>query len=466
MMVRVPRPFPPVSLLSRLPGLMPGLLLCLLWTGCGGTNNAAPVAPPAQPAPPVPAGVNPFSRVVVMGDSLAAGFQNGSLLDRQQKGGWAALLAGQAGFALTLPLIAAPGIPNVIELVQASFPPDVQQAAGSSAGRENPGAAVNDLAVPGHKLYDLLNTAPVAQPATSDQIITNLVLGVPGRLTGTQLQQALGQQPTTVYVWIGSDDALAADTHGDPAAMTPAATFSGEFAQMMAALKNNTSAHLFVANLPDVTVVPYLTTATELLAYAQQLTGVSAEILGPLLGISTGDLITPNGLVAVEANLQAIARLQLPTALPTEDVLTPAEVATVQAMVDSYNAAIAQAVAANGGTLVDVHSYINGLARNGITINGYAASDLYLGGLFGLDGIHPSNTGYALLANLFIASTNTALGGLLPSPVPAVDVSAVAAADPLFGPNRPHSTLPYSRLPMSAQTASTMESVLFGSIGR
>ncbi len=51
--------------------------------------------------------------------------------------------------------------------------------------------------------------------------------------------------------------------------------------------------------------------------------------------------------------------------------------------------------------------------------------------LISLDGTHPTNTGYALLANYIIASLNASLKTTLP----AVDVNAVAAADPLFGSN-------------------------------
>src|SRR5712691_7987587 len=53
-----------------------------------------------------------LSRLVVVGDSLSAGFQNGSLLDSQQPHGYASLVAKQARVDLPLPLIAAPGIPN------------------------------------------------------------------------------------------------------------------------------------------------------------------------------------------------------------------------------------------------------------------------------------------------------------------------------------------------------------------
>src|SRR5947209_8453702 len=47
-----------------------------------------------------------LSSLVVVGDSLSAGFQNGSLMDSQQPNGYASLVAAQAGVPLPLPLIA------------------------------------------------------------------------------------------------------------------------------------------------------------------------------------------------------------------------------------------------------------------------------------------------------------------------------------------------------------------------
>jgi hypothetical protein len=87
-------------------------------------------------------------------------------------------------------------------------------------------------------------------------------------------------------------------------------------------------------------------------------------------------------------------------------------------------------VSAAGGTIVDMHSYYTSLA-SGLTIDGQMATTAFLGGLFGLDGIHPTNTGYALVANQFIAATNTAFTLSIAS----VNVDAVAKADPYFGSN-------------------------------
>jgi hypothetical protein len=87
---------------------------CLIATiiGCGsskGSNNSGGGGSTGTPS---------FATTVVIGDSLSAGFQNGSLLDSQQPNGWASLVATQANFTLTLPLIASPGAPAVLKLVR------------------------------------------------------------------------------------------------------------------------------------------------------------------------------------------------------------------------------------------------------------------------------------------------------------------------------------------------------------
>jgi hypothetical protein len=55
----------------------------------------------------------------------------------------------------------------------------------------------------------------------------------------------------------------------------------------------------------------------------------------------------------------------------------------------------------------------------------------FLGGLFSLDGIHPTNTGYAILANDVISTMNSQMGTI----IPLVSVATVAAADPLVFEN-------------------------------
>ena len=64
---------------------------------------------------------------------------------------------------------------------------------------------------------------------------------------------------------------------------------------------------------------------------------------------------------------------------------------------------------------------------SGVTIAGNYYNLDFLGGLISLDGIHPTWTGYALIANLFIRKINETLG----LEIPMVDIGKIAQMDPL-----------------------------------
>lgn len=372
-----------------------------------------------------------FETTVVIGDSLAAGFQNGSLLDSQQPNGWASLVAKQAGFNLVLPLVAAPGAPAVLQLASLGPPPVITQASGTSPGRDNPTAQPYDIAVPGHNLNDLINRKPVLVPASAEDLITDVVLALPLTVGRSQLNLAIFLKPTALFVWIGNNDALAADIAGTPAAMTPVDTFTQQYQQLISTLQSSTKAKLIVANIPDVTGVPYLTPGAVIIAEVSAGSGLSQQAVSFLLGIQPGDLVNTTGLAEVQAAIAALLHGQLPTPLTDDAFLNAAEIAQVRATVDQYNAVIAQQVSSAGGILVDIHAAFQSLSESGITINNYPATTSFLGGLFGLDGIHPTNTGYALIANQYIQAINAGLK----TNIAAVDVSSIASSDPLFGPN-------------------------------
>jgi lysophospholipase L1-like esterase len=372
-----------------------------------------------------------FETTVVIGDSLSAGFQNGSLLDSQQPNGFASLIAKQGGFNLVLPLIAPPGAPAVLQLISLGPPPVIEPESGSSMGRENPTAQNYDLAVPGHTLYDLINTTPVLVPTTGQQLLTSAVLALPLSIPRTQLQAAIFLKPTALFLWIGNNDALNAAFAGTPAAMTPVSAFTSEYQQLIAALHSQTKAKLIIANIPDVTEVPYLTPAAEIIGEVSAASGLPAAVVSALLGIQPGDLVNATGLAEVESAVAALKHGQHPTPLTDDGFLDAAEIAQVQSTVTEYNAVIAQQVTASRDILIDIHTYLENLSQNGITINSYPATTAFLGGLFALDGIHPTNTGYALIANQYIAAINASMN----TNITPVDVSSVASSDPYFGPN-------------------------------
>jgi lysophospholipase L1-like esterase len=380
-----------------------------------------------------------FSNTIFLGDSLTAGYQSGSLLDTQQVHGWAPVLAKQAGFNIIQPLIAFPGAPNVLQLVSAGPPPVITPYCGgtpcvTTTGRDNFATQVTDLAVPGAFVNDVANTVPQVNPAPGQQQLNQLVLGFPGLGYGlalSQSAQAIKAQPTTIFLWIGNNDALIADMTGSPASMTSVANFTTQYAALITQLTTMTPAHLVIGNIPDVTQVPYLTPAALVLAEVSQEYGIPTSVLSGLLGIVPGDYVNQTGL----AEISPILMQQQKGPITDAGVLSAAEVVVVQAQVTAFNQVIAAQAQAAGATLVDINALFKQVTASGLTINGYTGTTAFLGGFFSLDGVHPTNTGYAVVANAYIDTMNSKIG----TKIPDVNLGAVAAADPLWPPNiSPH----------------------------
>jgi lysophospholipase L1-like esterase len=438
------------------------LTIALGLAGCssGSSNPLAPI----QAAQAKNAGN--FSNTVFLGDSLTAGYQSSSLLDTQQVHGWAPLVAKQASFPIVQPLIAYPGAPNVLQLVSIGPPPvitpvcppsGIPSVCATTTGRDNFATQVTDLAVPGALLNDVMNTVPLVNPSPGQQQLNQLVLGFPGFGFGEALSQlgfAIKAQPTTIFLWICNNDALIADLTGMPSSMTSVANFTSQYQALMTQLTTLTSAHLVIGNIPDVTQVPYLQPAALVLAETSQQTHLPTSVLSGLLGIVPGDYVNPTGLAQIPLILAQTQKGPITDA----GVLSAAEVVTVQAQVTAFNQVISQQAQAANATLVDINALFKQLTTSGITINGYTGTAAFLGGFFSLDGIHPTNTGYAVVANKFIDTMNTAIN----TKIPDVALDPIAASDPLWPPNLvPHAVSAHA-LTMPASAGKSIDDLLLG----
>jgi lysophospholipase L1-like esterase len=438
-----------VSLLSG--SLLAALGLSLAGCSSGSSNPLAPIQA-AQAK-----NVGNFSNTVFLGDSLTAGYQSGSLLDTQQVHGWAPVLAKQAGFNIIQPLIAYPGAPNVLQLASVGPPPVITTAPGTTTGRDNFATQVTDLAVPGALLNDVMNTVPLVSPAPGQQQLNQLVLGFPSLGYGQALSQlgfAINAQPTTIFLWIGNNDALIADITGMPSSMTSVANFTTQYQTLMTQLTTMTPAHLVIANIPDVTQVPYLTPAALVLAEVSQQTGLPTSVLSGLLGIVPGDYVNPTGTAEIPLILGGTQKGPINDA----GVLSAAEVVTVQAQVTAFNQVIAAQAQAANATLVDINALFKQVTATGLTINGYTGTASFLGGFFALDGIHPTNTGYAVVANKFIDTMNTAIS----TKIPDVALGGVAATDPFWPPNLVPHTVSAHALAMPATAGKSIDDLMLG----
>lgn len=404
---RAPAVVPPRIAAGRLARALAAAVFA--WGGLGVPAAMAAMAAPAAPAD--------LRRLVVIGDSLAAGYQNASLSGRQQTKGFASRLARRAGVALPVPLIDAPGIPNALVLVSAGPPPVILPARGLSTGRSDSSLQAWNLAVPGARVADALDDRPDL-PIDS---MTDLVLGFPGLLQGvsrSQLEWAEAIHPTTTIVWIGSNDVLRAALDGDPSLATPPEAFDASYRELAERLAATGSTLVF-ANIPDVTAVPFLIGAGEI---ADRLS-VPVEALGPLLGIGPGDFVTPR---AAKPILEIFTG-QRRGPLPGDVVLDADEVATLRARTAAFNAVIAREARDTGAALVDVAALIARIDADGVRIGRRRITTRFLGGFFSLDGVHPCATGHAILTNEFIRAIDERFGNT----IPPASLESVAANDPL-----------------------------------
>jgi lysophospholipase L1-like esterase len=358
-----------------------------------------------------------FTRVVFIGDSLTAGFQNGGLGSDGQLAGYPSLLAAQADFDITLPLISEPGIPPKLQLINV-LPPVIEPAAGLGS-RVNILEQATNLAVPGHTVNDAL----YRRPAEKDPI-TTVVLGFPGLLTGTiksQIEWAEALQPTFAFVWIGNNDVLPYATSGGTRPFTPIDDFEDDYQELLHRLEA-TGADLIIANIPDVTSIAFFLTAEEVAAQA----GQELSDIGPILGIQSGDLVTIEGLPLVEEILTG----QVPPPLPDEVVLDAEEISISRQSVVETNRIIAREAYRRNIPLVNMNILFRLLQIFGVPVNGKQLNTKFLGGLFSLDGVHPSNTGYAITANHFIRTLNFRYRAR----IKRIGISRIAQEDPLVIP--------------------------------
>jgi hypothetical protein len=236
----------------------------------------------------------------------------------------------------------------------------------------------------------------------------------------TELEEAVSLKPTTAILWIGSNDVLFSILYGTP--LTDVPTFSALY-HLAATTLAAGSGHLVLANVPDVTLVPYLTSVPTLAG----IVGLPVPVVELVFGLRPADKVTPYAFQLIEA--MGTSLTTLPDSIAQGPVvIRAAEVAQIRATVLAYNAEIANEAAANGATLVDIYSLVNDLAANGLMVGGQKLTTGFMGGLFSLDGIHPTDTGYAVIANEFIKTMNRSFS----AGIPPASVEQVYKTDPLI----------------------------------
>ena len=404
---------------------------------------AAIAPPPGRTAATVD-----FTRLVVVGDGFAAGEANGTLFDGQaapvplslgQQESLAAHLGAAMGTPVVFPRIEYPGRfgRNQVMLKPGycEFEADAFTVGFGLGGRVDPFEIPNVVAVPEQRARDALDRRWDINPLDLSTVDTveDLILGLPFAFLAappaSQVETALAQSPTFAVVWLGNEDLLGSVRDGHADGLTPPPEFRDAIEEVLDSL-DSAGAGVAVANIPDPTVLPLFMPEPELFGWLVEHrdpedSEVSHDGIRILLGVPRRGymLRTFQAFASVEGVGDGIQ----PAPLPGSLFLSAREVRRIRLAVRRYNAAIAEAAAARGVPVVDLHGLFEGWRREGVDAGGKHLTTGFLGGLFGLDGVHPTNSGHALIAAEILDAINRACGTDLAPP----DVDAVVAGDPL-----------------------------------
>ncbi len=430
------------------------LLTAAIFHGC--EDRSVLTGP--TPQSPVSGSVD-LSRYVAIGNSLTAGYQSSALYMGAQAYAYPNLIAKQGGNgAFSQPLISEPGIGGKIKIVSLSpFVTAVEPSSGVPLFLTNP-QPYNNLGIPGIVLADVMNSKTTATSYSKSPFIDIILRG-----KGTQFVQAKAQSPSLITLWIGNNDVLGFATSGGvrPSSPTDANTFAFLFSQLADSLAA-TGAKVVVANIPDVTAIPFFTTVGPGIALKLSSLGINGmyyqahgqyngtalpisslanySALITLVGQSYASLIgTPTGkfyrdnkvditLLIAGGILDTTKAFGLDPKNPWPDalILDPSEITTAKNATAAFNTTISAVAGAKGFGLVNINTMFNQIRANdatgGTSFNGVTFTTTFVtGGLFSLDGVHPTNQGQAIIANEFLKVINSKFG----STYPLIDVSTI-----------------------------------------
>jgi hypothetical protein len=377
-------------------------LVALFVAGCSGPcSKIDPIT-----APKAGGGSADFSVYVAMGTSIGAGTESGGLVSHHQEHAYPALFAHQVGSAFTYPAISDSGLPALLRLVSLVGPVILPGSHPGLPANLTWPASYTNMSIPG---------ALLADAADSSLYGRSQIFAIIQRGRGTILQQVVSLQPTFVSFEYGANEVLGPATSGSGTPVIDWMTFR----RILHATLDSVQAHLPNAKLalftvPDVTSIPFVTTIKPYLVNPAN--GAHIPLIGPDGLLSEDDfvLLTAASLLAAGTGIP-IAAGGNGNPLPDQVVLSASEADNLRYQLDSYNGDIEDEAGIRGMALVDLHGLLQRAATTGIQVGAARYSSAFLtGGLFSLDGVHPTDLAHGLIANLMIDAVNTKFGASVP----------------------------------------------------
>jgi hypothetical protein len=320
-----------------------------------------------------------------LGDSIGEAVQSGDANTKTQANSFIHIISLLAGAPVPLPYI------------QGGLTTSVDSVNGRS--RLVPGTMGLNLAVSGADLNSLLTDRADAGSTAEINSETDMVLFP--RL-GSQIEIAEALQPQLIACWIGNNDALSAVLDYDQldgfSQLTPLDTFTSQFQQIAARL-SATGAKVVFGTIPDVTKIAYLVNPQDLLRLTGSTHGLAAGSYTTLVVTAGIKLGSVDPVVLTNPNF----------------VLDAAEVANINQRISDFNNVIRTTAAAYGQAVADTAALFDYVAATPPVLFGVPLTTRFLGGMFSLDGVHPSNIGQLIVAKFFIETFNQRFGLSIPN---------------------------------------------------
>ncbi|HVT40457.1 MAG TPA: hypothetical protein VHE78_15545 [Gemmatimonadaceae bacterium] len=391
-----------------------------------------------------PKGGSAFIHYVAIGTSISMGVQSAGVLYNSQVEAWPSLLARAAGAGFSVPLLRSPGCtpPLIAPLQLARFLSGTgtlttDTSCAGALGVLTP--PLNNVALAGATAWAALNLTP------------KLVAAAPGRydagdrgryplvlaLTQSQVTAMAVQGASFVSVELGFAELLRAATSGlvvaataytqaDPFTYVPAAQFAPVYAAIADSVKRS-GARAVLLSVPHVTRLPAMRVGSELWNARADLATFGVTVADDCNGstnlVFTGTLIPTLAQSALAGSAQVLSCADLPGA--ADGVLTPADIITLDAVIEQMNAQIRQLATQNGWAFADLDAAFANFvaARTPYRASEQLACVYPYGAFISLDGVHPNVSGHQAIARQVAEAVNATYGFAIqvaaPVPLPS-----------------------------------------------
>ena len=210
---------------------------------------------------------------------------------------------------------------------------------------------------------------------------------------GSQIEIAETLRPNLVACWIGNNDVLSAVTSFDQmdvSQMTSISDFYTAFVELATRLHAMNSKVVY-GTIPDVGSIGFLVDRTFLL-----------DKFGTDFGLPATSRTSIVTALLIEIGILDPSVIQNPNF-----VLDAAELSAISQRIDIFNQIIFAVASYFGQGVADIHTRFDQFITSPPVVLGVPLTHTFLGGLFSLDGVHPSDIAHAFIANEFMTAFNT-----------------------------------------------------------